>query len=88
MNEQEYKIKETDYIRYIDNTPFLNYLSLSFIMILVSVFIWPKLLLYTVAPIAMANLVGGQRQDRLLLSVTNFALAFLVSMYSRHNKLF
>lgn len=88
MKDGEYEVREEDYIRYVDRTPFLIYLSLSMTSLLASVFLWPQLMIYTIIPVSMANFVGSPRQDRALLSIMNFLFAFLTSMYLRKNSVF
>lgn len=88
MKEQECSIREGYYARYLDKTPFLMYLFLSVTMVLTSMFIWPRLLIYTVIPVLMVNLVGvPTREDRFLVSVMNLAFALAVSMHFKSSKI-
>lgn len=76
-----YKIRKGDYEKYVDETPFLVYTSLTLVMAIISVFSMPSLFIYSFIPMFMAMIVKSPGENRALLPIIGSMLGFMVPAY-------
>ncbi|KAG5859050.1 hypothetical protein KMI_09g14780 [Encephalitozoon hellem] len=76
-----YKIRRDDYGRYVDETPFLAYTSMTLIMTIISVFSMPSLFIYSFIPMFMAVAIRSPAQGRAVLLAIGCMLGLMVPVY-------